>query len=81
MNTVTVRHKGQITLPVPLRQEIGIDENEVLTITSWQGKAIILIPQRLKSVELLEQTSKILQKRGISLEELLGEWNEVRHNS
>ena len=81
MNTVTVRHKGQITLPVQLRQEIGIDENEVLTITSWQGKAIILIPQRLKSVELLEQTSKILQKRGISLEELLGEWNEVRHNS
>lgn len=81
MNTVTVRNKGQITLPVAIRDEMGIGEDEVLTVASWNGKAILLIPQKLKSAELLEQTSKMLQKRGITLEELLAEWDEVRHNS
>lgn len=81
MNTVTVRNKGQITLPVDIREEMGIGEDEILTVTAWKGKAVLLIPQKLQSVELLEKTSKMLQKRGITLEELLAEWSEVRHNS
>lgn len=81
MNTVTVRNKGQITLPIDIREEMGIGEDEILTVTSWKGKAVLLIPQKLQSIELLAKTSKMLQKRGITLEELLAEWSEVRHNS
>lgn len=81
MSTVTVRSKGQITLPVEVREEMGIEEDEILTVESWEGKAIILIPKKLESTELLKKTAQIARQKGITLEELLAEWDEIRHNS
>lgn len=82
MNTTTIlRKKGQFTIPVGVREELGIEENDVLTVLSWGKKGFLVIPKRLKTLELLEQTSKALKEKGITLEEMLADLDEIRHNA
>ncbi|MDP4008062.1 MAG: AbrB/MazE/SpoVT family DNA-binding domain-containing protein [Candidatus Peregrinibacteria bacterium] len=81
MNNITVRKKGQITLPANIREEMGIDEDEILSVTVWAGKAVILTPQKLKTQDLLKKSAEMARKKGITLEEMLIELDEIRHNS
>lgn len=82
MNATTIlRKKGQFTIPVEVREELGIDENDVLTILSWGKKGFIVIPRRLKTLELLEKSSALLKEKGVTLEEMLADLDEIRHNA
>ena len=38
---LTVRERGQITLPFKFRKELGIEEDSILTITMRGGKMIL----------------------------------------
>lgn len=42
MRAINVRHKGQITLPAEIREELGISEGDRLLIQR-RGKEIVLI--------------------------------------
>lgn len=79
--TVQVRKKGQFTIPIEIRDQLKIEENEIMTISVLNNKAIIVIPQKLKSNEILKKTAEIAKKRGISIEEMLSELDEIRHQS
>ena len=82
MNTTTVlRKKGQFTIPSQVREELNIDENDVLTILSWGKKGFLVIPRRLKTLELLEKSSALLKEKGVTLEEMLADLDEIRHNA
>ncbi len=81
METTTLRSKGQITIPVEMRKSIGMEEDDLITISTWSDKAIIIFPQKLKTAELLRKSAKMAKDKGISLEDLLMELDEIRHNS
>lgn len=81
MPKTILRKKGQFTLPSEIRKTIGIGENDVLTVTTWNDKVIIVIPQKLESLEILKKTSELAKKRGLTLEEILGELEDVRRNA
>lgn len=79
--TVQIRKKGQFTIPVGIREALDIDDNEVVTVTLLGKEAMLVIPQKLKTQELLEKTSALAKKRGVTLEEMLAELDEIRHHS
>ena len=79
MKTATVRDKFQITLPEPLRREVPIQKNDVMTFIPWGGKAVVMVPQKLKTPELLMKSEALAQKHGITLEEMLLELDQIRH--
>lgn len=79
--TVQVRTKGQFTIPVEIREALNIDENEVVTVTLLGKEAMLVIPQKLKTQELLKKTAEMAKKRGVTLEEMLTELDEIRHHS
>lgn len=81
MTTVQVRKKGQFTIPANMREALGIEENEVLTVTLLENRGILIVPQKLKTNELLKKTAEMAKKRGITLEEMLTDLDEIRHQS
>lgn len=82
MNTVVqIRKKGQVTIPSVMREKIGMEENDVVNVSLLENGAILIIPQKLKLPDVLKAASDVAKKRGISLEEMLTELDEIRHNS
>lgn len=79
--TVQVRTKGQFTIPVEIREALDIDDNEVMTVTLLGKEAMLVIPQKLKTRELLDKTAEMAKRRGLTLEEMLAELDEIRHHS
>lgn len=79
--TVHVRKKGQFTIPADIREQLGIEENEIVTVSVLNNKIMVVIPQKIKTTEILKKTSEIAKKRGITLDEMLMELDEIRHQS
>ena len=79
--TVQIRNKGQITIPAAMRNELGIEENEIMTVSLIGDDAILIIPRKLKINSLLQDAAKMAKTRGITLEEVLAELEQIRHNS
>lgn len=79
--TVQIRKKGQFTIPVDIRETLNIGENEAVTVSLIGKDAMIVIPQKLKTQALLEKTAELAKKRGITLEEMLDELDDIRHQS
>ena len=79
--TVQIRNKGQITIPAAMRNKLGIEENEIMTVSLIGDDAILIIPRKLKINSLLQDAAKMAKTRGITLEEVLAELEQIRHNS
>jgi AbrB family looped-hinge helix DNA binding protein len=65
MPIVKVKTKAQITLPLKVRQALGIEEGDYLDVTI-QGNTIVLVPQalvtKLPPVDLSEQGERMLEE-------------------
>ena len=66
-STVQVRKKGQFTIPAAMREKLGIEENEIVTVSMIDDSAILIIPKKLKVTTILEESSKLAKKKSISL--------------
>lgn len=73
-----LRKKGQFTIPSEMREKMQIKENDMLSVCMW-GKALIVIPERLKTMELLKKTNKMARKKGISPTKMLAELEKTRY--
>lgn len=81
MATVQVRKKGQFTIPSAIREKLGIRENEIVTVTLIGNEAMMVVPQKLQTEDLLKRTAELAKKRGVTLEEMLAELDEIRHHA
>lgn len=79
--TSVVRKKGQVTLPMEIRLQFNINEDDPISILPIGKKGILLVPQKLKSTDLLSKTAQIATRKKISLEEMLAELDEIRHGA
>lgn len=75
---VRVWGKGQFTIPVDIRERMGIKEDSYLEVFQV-GKAIVLTPERLVVKELADSFQKEMDKSGINLKQLLQELREGSH--
>ncbi|HBT20536.1 MAG TPA: AbrB family transcriptional regulator [Peptococcaceae bacterium] len=75
---VRVWGKGQITIPVEIREKLGIKEDSYLEVFQI-GRAIIATPERLAVKELSDNFQKEMLENDMNLEKLLQELREGEH--
>lgn len=75
---VRVRDKGQLTIPFEFRKKFGIEEDTVVDVYQV-GRAIIVAPENLLVRELARSVKGEMGDQRISLEDLLSELREGRH--
>lgn len=67
---VRLRERGQITLPAQLREELGVDEGDFLTIVKLDSY-VVMTPKRLMVSEVTGQLEQLLAEKGLTLDDLL----------
>lgn len=75
---VRVWGKGQLTIPVEIRERLDIKEDSYLEVFQI-GKAIIATPERLIVKELADNFQKEMLKDNVDLKKLLQELREGNH--
>ncbi len=75
---VRVWGKGQLTIPVEMREKLDIKEDSYLEVFQI-GKAIIATPERLVVKELADSFQKEMLKDNVDLKKLLHELREGNH--
>lgn len=75
---VRVWGKGQFTIPIEIRERLGIDEGTILEVFQ-AGKALIVSPEKSRIKELAASVQKDMRQKEINVEELLAELREGSH--
>ena len=74
-----VREKGQVTIPVSIRESLHLSKDSLLSVTKV-GDGILLTPRP----SVFEVTSagfiKEAEEKGITLDDLLKDLRKIRHN-
>ena len=78
--TVQVRRKGLITLPVELRRQYNLDEGDVLTLVDLGEGTFLLTPQVSQVARLGDQVARLMEKEGVSLDEMLEALDQERQD-
>jgi AbrB family looped-hinge helix DNA binding protein len=78
-NTIlaTVRRKGQITIPLEMRRQLGLEEGSVVAFV-MTGDGILISPREVLTVQALDRIEQALSEQGISLDELIESGREIR---
>lgn len=75
---VQIRKKGNLTLPIELRNKYGFNEGDILTVIDL-GEGVILLTPRASQVNRLgNRVAEKLAEAGVSLDDLLQTLDEER---
>lgn len=74
---IRMRSRGQITIPLELREALKMDETTGLNVLRV-GKALIMTPRRLERASLAREMENELKRKGLSLEDLLADLRTQR---
>lgn len=77
---VTIRQRGQLTIPQAVREQWSTQSGDVMTLVQFDEFAI-LTPATLKTPSLAKQFSQIMDEEGVSLADLLEGLAEERKNA
>lgn len=75
--TVQMRQRGQVTIPQKLRAALLIEEGDMLTLTQV-GDAIVLTSKPLRSGEIADRFSYLMNEEGVTLNDLLEDLPAIR---
>lgn len=75
--TTQLRQRGQITIPQKLRESLAINEGDVLTLLQI-GDNILLTPHSLRTFELADKISEIMEEEGVTLADMLRDLPQIR---
>jgi AbrB family looped-hinge helix DNA binding protein len=75
---VRVWDKGQFTIPAIFRENLDINQGDILNVTQV-GHAIVAIPDKLKTGEMASAVQEGLRREGIDLKQLMAELREGQH--
>lgn len=75
--TVQLRQRGQLTIPQKVRDSLGLDDGETLTLVQI-GDLIFLTQKRLRVATLADHIASLIEKEGVSLADLLEELPKIR---
>lgn len=74
---VRLRERGQITLPVQLREELGVEVGDFFTIVKVDSY-VVMTPRRLMVSEVSGQLEQLLAEKGLTLDDLLSGLEDER---
>ena len=72
-----MREKGQVTIPVSIREALHLSENSILSVTKV-GDGILITPKPSLYEEVSAEFRKEADKKGITLDELLQDLKKIR---
>ena len=75
--TTQLRQRGQITIPQKLRESLAIDDGDVLTLLQI-GDSILLTPRSMRTFELADKISDLMDEEGVTLADLLNDLPQIR---
>jgi AbrB family looped-hinge helix DNA binding protein len=75
--TVRVRGKGEITLPVDIREKLGLQVGAMLTI-ELTDTGVLLKPAEIVARDAMAQISTELKAQGVTLEDLMASGRKAR---
>ncbi|MDD2509920.1 MAG: AbrB/MazE/SpoVT family DNA-binding domain-containing protein [Syntrophomonas sp.] len=75
---VRMRERGQFTVPVEIREHLGLKEDSILQVLSI-GRAMVVIPEETMVNELARQVEYVMKNENMNLEELLSSLREGSH--
>jgi bifunctional DNA-binding transcriptional regulator/antitoxin component of YhaV-PrlF toxin-antitoxin module len=78
--TIQVRQKGILTLPVELRRRYHIDNGDVFTLVELGNGALMLIPIVSEVARLGDQAATALAESGTTIDDLLQALEEERRS-
>ena len=79
-NTIQIRKKGVITLPMELRRQYDLDEGDLLTLVDLGQGAFILVPLVSKVTALGDRVARTLAEENVSLDDMLIALDEERQH-
>ena len=74
---VRVQEKGQVTIPLEIRQKLNLKKGDLVTFVETEN-GVIIKPAEIIVSEALDEIGKALKEKGINLEELLDQGREIR---
>jgi len=77
-NTIQIRNKGSLTLPVELRRKYGLDEGDVLTLIDLGDGAFFLCPKVTTVDRVADRVTQRMEEEGITVDEILEALDEER---
>ena len=72
-----MREKGQVTIPVSIREALHLSENSILSVTKV-GDGILITSKPSLFEEISTEFRKEADKKGITLDELLEDLKKIR---
>jgi bifunctional DNA-binding transcriptional regulator/antitoxin component of YhaV-PrlF toxin-antitoxin module len=78
--TVQIRRKGLITLPVELRRQYGLGEGDVFTLVDLGDGSFLLTPKVPQVARRGDQVARLMEEEGVTLEEMLEALDEERES-
>ncbi|KKU24380.1 MAG: SpoVT/AbrB domain protein [Candidatus Woesebacteria bacterium GW2011_GWC2_47_16] len=72
-----VQEKGQVTLPVEVRQKLGLKKGDLVAVIETE-EGVLISPQEIVATKALDRIGEVLKEKGISLEELIESGREER---
>jgi AbrB family looped-hinge helix DNA binding protein len=76
-NLVRVQEKGQVTLPVSVREQLGIKRGDLVAVSATP-EGVLITPQRVVASALLDEIGEALAEQGLTLDELIESGREIR---
>jgi AbrB family looped-hinge helix DNA binding protein len=77
IQAVRVQEKGQVTIPLEIRQKLGLKKGDLVTFVETET-GVVIKPAEVIVTEALDQIGRALRERGITLEELIESGREIR---
>lgn len=76
-NPVRLRERGQLTIPSSVRDRLGLNDGDILTLVQL-GNVIVLSPREPQVPKLADKIVKMMEEEGVSLADLLSGLKEER---
>ena len=77
-NIIQIRKKGNLTLPIEIRNRYGLNEGDIFTLIDFGDGAFLLTPRVSQVTRLGDRVAEILNEEGVTLDDLLNTLDEER---
>jgi len=74
---VRIKPKGQVTLPVDMRRDLGLKEGDLVEVTRTP-EGLLITPQEVVAIRAMDEIGRVLREKGVSLEDLMDSGRQIR---
>lgn len=73
----TIQDNGQVTLPIEFRKKYGLKKGDAVVFKETD-EGLVISPREALAMKLLDEIGEALKKKGITLEEMIADGEEIR---